>query len=76
MRNRVHRVQYFLLKLRTRFLLTNVYNNVFGIFYILFRSCVIKIPGFDTLVLYILLVTQDLNKMKKNPKRAFVDIAK
>ena len=31
-------VQYFLLKLRTRFLLTNVYKRVCGIFFILFRS--------------------------------------
>ena len=31
-------VQYFLLKLRTHFLLTNVYNRVCGIFLILFRS--------------------------------------
>ena len=31
-------VQYFLLKLRTRFLLTNVYKSVCGIFFILFRS--------------------------------------
>ena len=33
-----HRVQYFLLKLRTRFLLTNVYKRVFVIFFLLFRS--------------------------------------
>ena len=31
-------VQYFLLKLRTRFLLTNVYKRVCGIFKILSRS--------------------------------------
>ena len=31
-------VQYFLLKLRTRFLLTIVYKSVCGIFFILFRS--------------------------------------
>ena len=31
-------VQYFLLKLLTRFLLTNVYKSVFGIFFILPRS--------------------------------------
>ena len=31
-------VQYFLLKLRARFLLTNVYKNVGGIFLILSRS--------------------------------------
>ena len=28
-----HRVQYFLLKLRTRFLLTNVYKSGFKIFF-------------------------------------------
>ena len=32
----------FLLKLRTRFLLTNVYKRVCGIFFILFRSWVIN----------------------------------
>ena len=32
------RVQYFLLKFRTRFLLTNVYKRVFGRFFILPRS--------------------------------------
>ena len=31
-------VQYFLLKLRTRFLLTIVYKSMCGIFFILFRS--------------------------------------
>ena len=31
-------VQYFWLKLHTRFLLTNVYKQVCGIFFILFRS--------------------------------------
>ena len=31
-------VQYFLLKLRRRFLLTSVYEIVCGIFFILFRS--------------------------------------
>ena len=35
-------VQYFLLKLCTRFLLTNVYKRVPGIFFILFRFCVVK----------------------------------
>ena len=30
-----HRVQYFLLKPRTYFLLTNAYERVFGIFFIL-----------------------------------------
>ena len=31
-------VQYLLLKRRTRFLLTNVYKRIRGIFFILFRS--------------------------------------
>ena len=31
-------VQYFLLRLRTRFLLSTVYKEVYGIFVILFRS--------------------------------------
>ena len=31
-------VQYFLLKIRTRFLLTNVYKSMCEIFFILFRS--------------------------------------
>ena len=33
--------QYFLLKLRIRFLLTNVYKSVLGFFFILFRSWVV-----------------------------------
>ena len=36
-----HRVQYFFLKLRTCFLLTNVCKRMFGRFFILFRSWVI-----------------------------------
>ena len=32
------RVQYFLLKLRTRILLTNVYKRVWGIFFVSFKS--------------------------------------
>ena len=47
-------VQYFLLKLSTRFLLTNVYKRVSGIFFMLFRSWFInknvKRPGFYTLI--------------------------
>ena len=31
-------VQYFILKLGTRFLLTNVFKTLFGMFFILFRS--------------------------------------
>ena len=50
------RVQYFLLKLRTRILLTNVYKRVWGIFFVSFKSWVIcknlKRPGFYTLIFY------------------------
>ena len=64
-----HRVQYFLLKLRTFFLLTNVYE----IFFILFRSCVICKKITHSLFTF-LLITQDLNKI--NPKHPFGDIVK
>ena len=37
-----HRVQYFLLKFYTRFLISNVCKRVFGIFFISFRSWVIN----------------------------------
>ena len=36
-----HKVQYFLPKFCTRFLLDNVYKSAFEFFFILFRSCVI-----------------------------------
>ena len=75
-----YRVQYFLLKLRTPFLLTNVYKRVFGIFFILFRSwvtCKNKKTLVSTYSFFtFLLITQDLNKIKKNPKYAFIDIVK
>ena len=73
-------VQYFLLKLRTRFLLTNVYKRVFGIFLFcldleLFAK--IKEDLVSTLSIFILLlISQDLNKIKKNPEHPFVDIIK
>ena len=62
-------VQYFLLKLRTRFLLTNVYKRVCGIFLFyldleLFAK--IKKDLVSTHSLFtLLLITQDLNKIKK-----------
>ena len=69
-----------LLKLLTHFQLTNDYKSVCRISFILFRSLVIckklKRPGFYTLAFYILLITQDLNKNKKNPEHPFVDIIK
>ena len=64
--------QYFLLKLRTRFLLTNVYKRVCGVFLLyldleLFAK--IKKHLVSThLFLTLLLVTQDLNKIKKSHK--------
>ena len=68
-------VQYFLLKLRTRFLLTNVYKSVCGIFFIhLDLELFAKISTHSLFAL--LLITQDLNKIKKNPTYPFVDITK
>ena len=62
-------VQYLLLKLRTRFLLTNVDKRVHGsfVFYLdleLFAK-IKKRTGFYKLIFTILLITQDLNKITK-----------
>ena len=73
-------VEYFLLKLRTRFLLTNVYKRVCGIFlfyldlelFAKIKKDLVSTHSFFTL----LLITQDLNKIKKNPGHSFVDITK
>ena len=64
-------VQYFLLKLRTRFLLTNVYKRVCGIFLFyldleLFAKIKKDLVSTHS-VFTLLLITQDLNKMKKIP---------
>ena len=60
-------VQYFLLKLCTRFRLTNAYKMVCGIFLILFRSWVICKNKKDVVsthsIFTFLLITQDLNKI-------------
>ena len=73
-----HRVQYFLLKLRTCFFLTNVYKRVFRIFsfcldFQLFakikKDLVSTHPFFTSL-----LITQDLNKIKKIPNTLFETI--
>ena len=72
-------VQYFLLKLRTRFLLTNVYKRVCGIFlfyldlefFAKIKKDLVSTHSFFTL----LLLTQDLKKLK-NPAHPFVDITK
>ena len=64
-------VQYFLLKLGTLCLLTNVYKRMSGIF--------LKTPGFYTLffyIFYIFTITQDLDKIKKNLEHPLVDIIK
>ena len=70
----------FFLKLSTRFLITSVYETVFGIFFILFRSWVICKNQKDLVSTYLFftiwLITRDLNKIKKNPEHSFVDIVK
>ena len=67
-----HTDQYFLLKLDTRFLLTNVYKMAFGIF----LSFLQKRPGFYTLVFYIFINNSRSKQNKKNSKHPFVDIVK
>ena len=73
-------VQYFSLKLRTRFVLTNVYKSVCGIFFILCRSWVIweklKRPGFYTLIFYIFINNSRPKQNKKNPVHPFLEIIK
>ena len=72
-------VQYFLLKLRARCLLTNVYKRVNGIFLFCLdlellqklKKDLVSTNSFFTL----LLITQDLNKIQ-NPAHPFVDITK
>ena len=73
-------VQYFLLKFRTSFLVTKVYKNVCGIFsfcldlelFAKIKKYLVSTYSFFTL----LLITQDLIKIKKIPHKAFVDISK
>ena len=65
-----HRAQCFLLKLNACSLLANIYKRVFGIACILFRSWVICKNQKDLVFTYsfftFLLITQDLNKIKKS----------
>ena len=64
-------VQYYFLKLRTRFLLTNVYKRVCGIFlfyldlelFAKIKKYLVSTHSFFTL----LLITQDPNKIRKIP---------
>ena len=68
-------VQYFLLKLRTHFLITNVGFFLFYLDLELFakiKKDLVSTHSFFTL----LLITQDLNKIKKNPTHLFVDITR
>ena len=61
-------VQYFLLKLRTRFLLTNVYKRVCGVLIDLELFAKIKLDLVSThSILHTRLITQVLNKIKKIP---------
>ena len=75
-------VQYFLLKLRTRFLLTNVHKRDWGIFFFFcFRSRVIcknekDRPGFHTLAFYIFINNSRRRQNKKIIERNFLDIIK
>ena len=73
-------VQYFLLKLRTRFLLTNVCKRVCGIFFLFCLdrepfSKKLKRPSFYILF-YIFINNSRSRQNKKNPKHAFVGIIK
>ena len=70
---------YLSLKLRTRFLLTNIYKSMFKILFILSRSWVIcknkKRPDFHTLVFYIF-INNSRSKQSKNPEQPCADIFK
>ena len=71
-------VQYFLLKLRTRFLLTNVQKGVRDFFsldlelFAKIRKGLVSTHSFFTF----LFITQNPNKIKKNPEHPFLDIIK
>ena len=73
-------IQYFLLKLGTRFLITNVYKRIYGIFlFYLDLELFVKIkkrPGFYTLVFYTFINNSRSKQNKKNPTHPFVDITK
>ena len=73
-------VQYFLLKLRTRFLLTIAQEWLCRVVFILFRSWVIcknrKRPRFYALVFYTSINNSRSKQNKTNPTYAFIDITK
>ena len=70
----------FLLKFCTRFVLSDVYKRVCGIFFILFRSVVInksvKNECAETRSFLIFANNSRSKQNKKNPTYAFVDIGK
>ena len=73
-------IQHILLKLRTHFLLTNVYRRVFEIFLFcldleLFTKIKKDLVSTHSLFTF-LLITQDLNKILKNPEHHFLEIIK
>ena len=75
-------VQYFLLKLCTHFLLTNVYKRVCRIFCFCFFVQILSYlqklngPGFYTLVFYIFIYNSRSRQNLKNFEHTFVDIIK
>ena len=78
-----HRVESFLLKFCTRFLLINVYKRVFGIFcFVHIFSYLQKLKKTWFLhthknqVFNIFITIQDLNVIKNNPEHLFVDLDK
>ena len=72
--------QYLLLKLRTRFLFTNAYERVCGIFLnfvqILGYLQKLERPGFFTLVFYFFINNSRSKQTKKSPEHPFLDIFK
>ena len=74
------RFQYLLLKLRTRFLLTNIYKRMFGIFFyfdqILSYLQKLKRPSFNALAFYIFINNSRSKQNEKNPEHSFLDIVK
>ena len=75
-----HKVQYFMLRFYTRFLLKNVYKWMLCIFFILFRSWVInnnvKKECVETRSFFIFANISRSKQNKKNPEHPFVDIGK
>ena len=73
-------VQYFFLKLRTRFLLINVYKRMCGIFLFYLDLELFAKINKDLVSTYsfftLLLIAQDSNKTKKNSTHPFVIITK